>query len=118
MRTILHALILTLGLLAPVSIAAQPVLTHPWLDVDLGAWREAPAPWTLASRNARVTLVMLPAAWPYRICNESPSPVVVTADDKPVDLPARSCLDVAARSLVVSQHGEGIPARGTYRRLP
>ncbi|MBI1848023.1 MAG: hypothetical protein HY294_09285 [Candidatus Rokubacteria bacterium] len=105
------------GRLAAVVLAAL-TLAAPGLVT--GQWAGAPAQWALPSRDSSAVLVAyLPVARRYRVCNDSHSAVVLTADspERELPLPPRSCIDVQAHTMTVSQRGVGIPARGTYQTI-
>ncbi len=68
-------------------------------------------------------LVTIVAAFPTlqrcRACNESNTTAVVVLDDRGegVDLPGRTCVDVAASAITIGQRVDGIPPHGLYLRL-
>ena len=82
----------------------------------------APAAWALPSHEERrVTIVAaLPVPRRYRICNASNTTAVVTTDALPagLNLPGRTCSDVAARTITILQRVAGIAPFGTYVELP
>lgn len=111
--------VLTVLLLAAGPALAQRGRVVPYIDVTPEP-RPAAAPWALADPDRSTTIVSsLPVPERYRVCNESNTPAVVTTDARAegLALPPRSCVDVGARTVTVSQRDPGIPARGTYRKL-
>ncbi|MBI4592596.1 MAG: hypothetical protein HY728_00130 [Candidatus Rokubacteria bacterium] len=104
------------ALLVPSGVGAQTVRPHLYLSPPT----VAAAPWTLPHEERRATIVSaLPAPRRYRVCNDSNTPVVVTTDAPApgFPLPGRTCADVAAKAITISQPAVGIPAYGTYLEL-
>jgi hypothetical protein len=114
-----RALWVVLLVLLPGSVPAQPPVI-PYIYPVPGDLSGVAA-WELPHHeDRRATIVTgLPVPLRYRICNESNTPAVVTTDASPkgFDLPPRSCVDVGARSITISQREAGIPAKGSYLRL-
>jgi fumarate reductase iron-sulfur subunit len=128
-RRALARLLRPLAGLAALGLAALPspagAQTPAPPDVYVVPATVPPAAWALpatppvAERHATI-VAALPTPHRYRVCNESSTPAALALDGQPpriLDLPARSCIDVAARSITVVQPGAGIPPRGTYQRL-
>jgi hypothetical protein len=78
--------------------------------------------WALpAHEERRATIVSgLPMTRRYRVCNASNTTAVVATDAQPggFDLPGRSCADLAARTITITQRAAGIAPFGTYAELP
>jgi len=111
--------VLGLLLIAPEAFA-QPVTPYVALP-PVGAVSGAGS-WTLPGHEARRATIVsqLPAARRYRVCNASNTTAVVATDAEPggFDLPGRSCVDIAARSITITQRVAGIAPFGTYAELP
>jgi len=62
----------------------------------------------------------VPGARRYRVCNASNTTAVLTSDAQlgGFDLPGRTCADLAARTITITQRAAGTPPFGTYAELP
>jgi hypothetical protein len=115
-QVVLIAFLGTLSLAPPGQ--GQPRVTphiYSWSGDVVGG-----APWALPVNERQATIVSgLPVPHRYRVCNESNTPAVVWTDVVPKGfvLPARSCADIAAKTIVIEQRTAGIPPRGSYLPL-
>jgi len=106
-------------LVAPAALA-QPVTLYvqPYV-VGSGS---AVASWALPSHEERRATIVsaLPAPRRYRVCNASNTTAVLTSDAQSggFDLPGRTCADLAARTITITQRAAGTPPFGTYAELP
>lgn len=122
-KRLLRLASVALLLALPGTAAAQRVT--PYLPLA-GAMPPAfqAAPWALSAvpryDTRRATIVAsLPAPQRYRVCNESNTTALVLTDVQPqgFDLPGRTCVDVAAKTITVSQRVVGTAPFGSYARL-
>ena len=109
------------GLFVVPSFAlAQTVV--PYATLPPNGALPAAASWALPGHETRRATIVsaLPMARRYRVCNASNTTAVVATDAHPdgFDLPGRTCTDLAARTITISQRVPGIPPFGTYTELP
>ena len=112
--------VLALLLVAPVAAFGQPVM--PYAPLPPVGTVSGAGSWTLPGHEERRATIVsaLPAPRRYRVCNGSNTTAVVATDAQPggFDLPGRSCADIAARTITITQRVAGIPPYGTYAELP
>ena len=110
-----------IGLLVVPSVAFAQIVVPDVTLSPTGAALTA-ASWALPGHETRRATIVsaLPAARRYRVCNASNTTAVVATDAQPdgFDLPGRTCADLAARTITISQRVPGIPPYGTYTELP
>ena len=106
-------------LVAPAALA-QPVT--PYVQPYVVGSSSAVASWALPSHEERRATIVsaLPAPRRYRVCNASNTTAVLTSDVQHggFDLPGRTCADLAARTITITQRAAGTPPFGTYAELP
>jgi len=111
--------VLGLLLVAPAAFAqaVTPYVPLPPVGAVSGV-----GSWALPGHEERRATIVsaLPAARRYRVCNASNTTAVVATDAQPggFDLPGRTCTDLAARTITITQRVAGIPPFGTYAELP
>lgn len=116
------AAVLLIACLRALSLA-PPGHGQPHVSPHIYSWPGEPfggAPWALPVNERQATIVSgLPVPHRYRVCNDSNTPAVVSTEVIPTGfvLPARSCADLAARTIVIEQRTAGIPPRGSYLPL-
>ncbi len=110
-------------LLLALPVAARAQRVAPYLGIM--PWAPSPglvmARWSLPSQEQRRATIVaaLPVPERYRVCNESNTTAVVETDSYPggFDLPGRTCMDLAARTITITQRASGIAPFGSYAKL-
>ena len=108
-------------LVAPAALA-QPVTPYVQPAPYVVGSGSAVASWALPSHEERRATIVsaLPAPRRYRVCNASNTTAVLTSDAQSggFDLPGRTCADLAARTITITQRAAGTPPFGTYAERP